>query len=75
MEITCGERAIVLTTGHNHPVAAFKQERFLVKFLEFRGFQTGKIFSEIFGISVAQLSVWTSYHHRPNGTQFYQARR
>jgi hypothetical protein len=40
-----------------------------------RGSQTGKIFSEIFGISVAQLSVRTTYDHRPDGAQFYQARR
>jgi hypothetical protein len=40
-----------------------------------RNSQTGKIFNEIFGISVAQLSVQTAYDHRPNGAQFYQARR
>jgi hypothetical protein len=39
-----------------------------------RGSQTGKIFSEIFGISVAQLSVRTDSDHRPDGAQFYQAR-
>jgi hypothetical protein len=37
--------------------------------------QTGKIFSEIFKISVAQLSVGTAYDHRPDGAQLYQARR
>jgi hypothetical protein len=40
-----------------------------------RGSQTGKIFSEIFGILVAQLSVRMAYDYRPDGTQFYQARR
>jgi hypothetical protein len=40
-----------------------------------RGPQTGKIFSEIFRISVAQLSVRTAYDHRPDVAQFYQARR
>jgi hypothetical protein len=40
-----------------------------------RGSQTGKIFSEIFGISVAQLSVRTAYDHRPDDAQFYLARR
>jgi len=39
------------------------------------GSQTGKIFSEIFRISFAQLSVQTAYDHRPDGAQFYQARR
>jgi hypothetical protein len=39
------------------------------------GSQIGKIFSEIFRISVAQLSVRTAYDHRPDGAQFYQARR
>jgi hypothetical protein len=36
-----------------------------------RGSQTGKIFSEIFGISIAQLFVRMGYDHRPDGTQFY----
>jgi hypothetical protein len=40
-----------------------------------RGFQTGKIFSEIFKIWVAQLSVRTAYDHCRDGAQFYQARR
>jgi hypothetical protein len=40
-----------------------------------RGSQTGKIFSKIFGVSVAQLSVRTAYDHCPDGAQFYQARR
>jgi len=40
-----------------------------------RASQTGKIFSEIFKISVAQLSVRTAYDHCPDGTQFYQTRR
>jgi hypothetical protein len=40
-----------------------------------RSSQTGKIFSEIFGISVAKLSVRTAYDLRPDGAQFYQARR
>jgi hypothetical protein len=40
-----------------------------------RGSQTGKIFIEIFGISVTQLSVWTAHDHRPDSAQFYQARR
>lgn len=39
-----------------------------------RGSQTGKIFSEIFRILVAQLSVQMAYAHRPDGAQFYQAR-
>jgi hypothetical protein len=39
-----------------------------------RASQTGKIFSKIFGISVAQLSIWTAYDHRPDGAQFYQAK-
>jgi hypothetical protein len=38
------------------------------------GSQTGKIFSEILEISVAQLSVRMAYEHRPDGAQFYQAR-
>jgi hypothetical protein len=40
-----------------------------------QGYETGKIFSEIFRISVEQLSVQTSYDHRPDGAKFYQARR
>jgi hypothetical protein len=40
-----------------------------------RGSQTGKIFSEIFRISVAQLSVRTAYDHRRDGAPFYQARQ
>jgi hypothetical protein len=40
-----------------------------------RGSQTGKIFSESFGISIVQLSVWTAYDHNLDGAQFYQARR
>jgi len=39
-----------------------------------RDSQTGKIFNEIFGISVAQLSVWMAYVHCPDGAQLYQAR-
>jgi hypothetical protein len=31
---------------------------------------SGKIFSEIFGISVAQLSVRMAYDFRPDGAQF-----
>jgi len=38
------------------------------------GSQTEKIFSEIFGILIAQLFVQTAYDHRPDGAQFYQAR-
>jgi hypothetical protein len=59
MEITCSERATVQMTGHHRPEAALKQERFSAKF---------------FRISVAQLSVQTAYDHRPDSTQFYQAR-
>jgi hypothetical protein len=40
-----------------------------------RGSQTGKIFREIFRILIAQLSVQTAYDHRPDSSQFYQARR
>jgi hypothetical protein len=40
-----------------------------------RSSQTGKIFSEIFRISVAQLFLGTAYDHRPDGAEFYQARR
>jgi hypothetical protein len=40
-----------------------------------RGSQTGKIFSKIFGILVAQLSVWTAHDHHPDSAQLYQARR
>jgi hypothetical protein len=40
-----------------------------------RSSQTGKIFSEIFGISVAQLSVRTAYDNSPDSAQLYQARR
>jgi hypothetical protein len=32
-----------------------------------RGSQTGKIFSENLGILVAQLSIWTTHVHRPDG--------
>jgi len=39
------------------------------------GSQTGKIFSEILRISVAQLSIRMAYDHRLDGAQFYQARR
>jgi hypothetical protein len=39
-----------------------------------RGSQTGKIFNEIFGILVEQLSVRTAYDHRPDGAKLYQAR-
>jgi len=39
------------------------------------GSQTGKIFSEIFEISVAQLSVRMAYDNRLDGAQLYQARR
>jgi hypothetical protein len=38
------------------------------------GSQTGKIFKEIFIISVVQLSVQTAYDHRSDDAQFYQAR-
>jgi hypothetical protein len=34
-----------------------------------------KNFSEIFEISIVQLSVRTAYDYRPDGAQFYQARR
>jgi hypothetical protein len=34
-----------------------------------------KDLQQIFGISVAQLSVWTAYDHRLDGTRLYQARR
>jgi hypothetical protein len=37
--------------------------------------QTGKIFSEILRISVAQLLVQTANVHHPDDAQFYQARR
>jgi hypothetical protein len=40
-----------------------------------RSSQTGKIFNEIFRISVAQLSIQTAYDHNPDDAQFYQARR
>jgi len=40
-----------------------------------RGSQTGKMFSEIFRISVPQLSIRTAYDHRLDGAQLYQARR
>jgi hypothetical protein len=36
MEITCSQRATVLTIGHHRPNAALKQERSSVKFLKFR---------------------------------------
>jgi len=37
--------------------------------------KSGKIFSKIFGISVAQLSIRTAYDYRLDGAKFYQARR
>jgi hypothetical protein len=36
MEITCSERATVQMTEQHRPDGALKQERFSVKFLEFR---------------------------------------
>jgi hypothetical protein len=35
---------------------------------------SGKIFSEIFGYSIAQLSVWTVYDYCLDVAQFYQAK-
>jgi hypothetical protein len=60
MEITCSGRVTVWTTVHHRPDAALEQERFSAKFLEFRSHK---------------LSVWMTYDHCPDDTQFYQARR
>jgi len=59
MEIACSRSTVRMTI-----LLVQKREAFIRKFLAAdmwpfgRGSQTGKIFSEIFGISVAQLSVW-----------------
>jgi hypothetical protein len=38
-----------------------------------RGSQTGKILSKNLRISIAQLSFWTTYDHRLDGTHIYQS--
>jgi hypothetical protein len=65
-EITCSGNATVRTSVPHRPDVRASPSG--------RGSQTGKIFNEIFRISVAQLSVRMAYDHRPDGTQLYQAR-